>query len=491
MKKLLIPFFILICGLIYAQDIGLFYNLRHSSRDAQGKVHLRFSGSDQMQGSGYEAFYSVDGSWQAAEVSMLPANVMEALLPYEFGQRLRYRLRANGTYLGQSVGYLHPAYQDNDLFPMPVARQALMGSDPVGDSLMVYATHLDLTDSYIASTTNRLYRALANASGSFPTVQGISAFNVYISTIVNPLALTDTLAYAMVYSFNIPGVLSSGLYKIGMGEGLMPTFVRLGDIQSQVADGLLHLSCNWADLTADPDFGTWPNSTNSLIIADMTMKINLDLASMSPEFKVGDNGAIGFVEFRDLFYDVVANTLPVLKIEHYNPETGLVRLLYTDAEQDFPLDAKVYFNDDAGGFMDMFPTYNPDGRITFTENAGPNTTYYVSDNGIDYVDIGPVANADPLQNPVAVLGCQIPNPLSRHLQSVDIRLEGLQKAPLSLSIYNLKGQKVLELDSLLPVAENAVYTWNRAQYPSLSSGIYILRLDQAGKSSVKRFVINK
>jgi hypothetical protein len=235
MKKLLIPFLILCCGLIYAQDINLFYNLRHSSRDAEGNIHLRFSGSDQIQGSGYEAFYSLGGSWQSAEVNLLQSNEMESLVPYDFGQRLRYRLRANGSYLGQDVGYMHPAYQDNDVFPMPVAQQALIGSDPVGDSLMIYSLNLDLTDAYIASTENKLYRAIANASGSFPTMQGITAFNVYISTIVNPDAIADTLVYAMVYSSNIPGVLSSGLYKIGMGEGNVPTFARLGDVQSQVA----------------------------------------------------------------------------------------------------------------------------------------------------------------------------------------------------------------------------------------------------------------
>lgn len=492
MRHFTIALLFLLCIPLLAQDTSVFPNLRHSSRDANGNLHLRWEAMQDMPGLQYEVYHSLGGSWQSATVNSLEGFTQEALLPYEFGQRLRYRLRTEMSYMGESMAYLHAAYQDTDSFPLPTDQMAMIGTDPVGDSLTVYSQHLDITESYVASTETRLYRAIGNVSGSFPTMLSITTYNIYIATIANYEAVTDSSVYAMIYSFNIPGLLSSGLYKIGMDEENMPVFTRLGNVQSQVSGGRLHLSCNWADLTADPGFGAWPNELNALMITDATMQINLDIMTMTPSFDFGDNGAVGAVEFKDMVYDVAVNTLPTLTVLSHNPTTNTVQLLYDDAEQDFPLNATVSYSDGNGGFMymDMIPIYNPDGSITFNQSAGPHISYRVSDNGIDYVGLGPVANNDPLQVPIPALSLRLPNPISASQQIVDIQLSGLRKTALSLSIYNIKGQKVLDLPSLNPTEESAVYTWNRGQYPKLANGIYFLRLSQQGQHSVKRFIIS-
>jgi hypothetical protein len=492
MRQFTIVILLLLCVPLIAQDTSVFPNLRHSSRDANGNLHLRWEEYGEIAGIQYEVYHSLGGSWQSTAVTPLEDLTREALIPYEFGQRLRYRLRTEMEYMGENMAYLHAAYQDGDVFPMPTTHQALIGSDPVGDSLMVYSPHLDITESHVASTETKLYRSIGNVSGSFPTMLNLTTFNIYIAAIANYEAAADSTVYAMVYSFNIPGLLSTGLYKIGMGEDNMPVFNRLGNVQSQVSGGRLHLSCDWDDLTGDPGFGAWPNELSALMITDGTMQVSVDLVTMNPEFAVGDNGAVGVVEFKDLVYDVAENTLPTLTVLSHNPTTNTVQLLYNDAEQDFPLQATVSVSDGSGGFvdMDMIPIYNPDGSITFNESAGPNTTYSVSDNGIDFVSLGPVSNTDPVQVPMPALSLRLPNPISANQQSVDIQLSGLQKTALELSVYNIKGQKVLELPSLSPLEESAVYTWNRAQYPSLTNGVYFMRLTQAGKHSVKRFIIS-
>jgi hypothetical protein len=205
MRKILIPLLLIFCAGLCAQDMDLLYNLRHSSRDANGFVHLRFDGVEEMSDISYEAFYGMNGSWQQTAVNALTFPEMEALIPYEFGQRLRYRLRASLDYAGESLAMLHPAYLDNNVFPVPLSGQALIGNDPVGDSLLVYAPNLDLTDSYIACTQDKIYRTIGNVSGAFPTMQGLTSYNIYLGTLINPDALSDSLIFAMVYSFSIPG----------------------------------------------------------------------------------------------------------------------------------------------------------------------------------------------------------------------------------------------------------------------------------------------
>lgn len=493
MKKLLVFFIIPLCTLMYAQSIDLYTNLRHSSRDVNGNLHLRWEEYSEVPGLQYEVFHSLGGDWQSAVVTPMEGLTKEALLPYEFGQKLRYRMRVEMEYGGENVVFMQPAYLDADSFPLPRNNMALIGNDPHGDSLMVYSPHLDITESYVATTEEKIYRTIANSSGSFPTMQSLSSYNIYACSITNFQSASDTLLYAMVYSFNIPGILSNGLYKIGMGEGDMPSFTRLGNIQSQVSDGLLHMCCDWADLVADPDFGGWPNIFNSLIFMDLTMQINLDISTLTPEFSFGDSGGTALVEFEDYTYDVVENTLPVLKFDSIDPDSHTVHLLYHDAEQDFPLNATVSISNGSGGFiyMDMNPIYNPDGTITFIETSGANTSYSVSDNGIDFVGLGPVSNEDSLQVPVPALGLQLPNPICPAQQLVEIKLSGLQQTALQLSVYNIKGQKVLDLPSLNPVSDSAVYTWNRANNPPLANGVYFMRLSQPGQNSVQRFIISK
>ena len=154
--------------------MDLLYNLRHSSRDANGFVHLRFDGVEEMSDISYEAFYGMNGSWQQTAVNALTFPEMEALIPYEFGQRLRYRLRASLDYAGESLAMLHPAYLDNNTFPVPMSGQALIGNDPEGDSLMVYAPYLILLILTLPAHRTRFIARLATSAG-IPHMQSLPA----------------------------------------------------------------------------------------------------------------------------------------------------------------------------------------------------------------------------------------------------------------------------------------------------------------------------
>lgn len=495
MKRFVLILAIFGIAILGAQELSPFGNLRHSAADAEGNLHIRFDALT-TEFTDYEIYFRSGASWLPGSFEPLQDGIYEALVPYQYGDNLEYRLRTQMAYGPEIMSYLHPAYLATDQFPPAAIDLALTGTDVSGDSLMIYAPALDLTDAMVASTETKLYRAMRNQSGTFPTFINLTTYNVYLSVIFNPEAIADSVAYAMVYTTNIMGLISSGLYKLGMGEGNIPSFERLGNIQSQVQNGTLYMACNWADLTSDPEFGAWPNLSKSLICVDMTMQISVDLGSMEPSFNLGDNGVTGVVEFRKLAYNVAQNTLPELEIVSYEPDIDRISLLYSDSDGDFPLEAIVAVSDGGGGFiyMDMIPIYNPDGTISFNELGNPHQMIFrCTDNLIDYVVADAwVSNNDQLIPAPGKLSCFIANPLSASSSDTRLRILGLEKAAVRVSLYNVRGQKLGTISEFIADGSDKELIWNIAgQFPNLCRGIYFLKVNNGSRSMSKKIIITR
>jgi hypothetical protein len=287
-------------------------------------------------------------------------------------------------------------------------------------------------------------------------------------------------------------LISPGLYKIGVDLSLTPSFERIGDVQSTVSGGKLYLSCNFADLTSDPGFGPWPNSTNTLLTTDLTAQISLDLQTQVPEFAIGDYSTPGLIDFTPLYYEVLLNTLPELVLVSYDEASGRVELRYTDLDEDFPLEASM-FNDDEDGKVnrvDMTPIYNEDGSISFIEHANPGAHISVSDNLIDYVTLWlPVANADINAPAVQALACRLPNPLHKGSSSSQIEISGLKREPLQIGLYNTRGQKIRDFDIFTPMDPVARLSWSSDGYQGLPQGIYFLKMSQGSRIHSHKFTI--
>lgn len=91
---------------------------------------------------------------------------------------------------------------------------------------------------------------------------------------------------------------------------------------------------------------------------------------------------------------------------------------------------------------------------------------------------------DVLPPPQLSISCY-PNPFA---ERITIQPEGIkQNRPYALSIYNIKGQKLLEHDGV----KGDSHTWDgrNAEGRKLPSGIYLVRLQQGGQSIVKRMVL--
>ncbi len=166
MKRLLLIIAIFGMAVLGAQENSPFGNLRHSAADAQGNLHIRFDALT-TEFSDYEIYYRSGATWQQGSFEALNDGIYEALIPYQYGDDLSYRLRTQIAYGPEIMAYLHPAYLATDQFPPSSGDLALTGTDVTGDSLMIYSPALDLTDALVGSSENKLYRAVRNQAGAF------------------------------------------------------------------------------------------------------------------------------------------------------------------------------------------------------------------------------------------------------------------------------------------------------------------------------------
>ncbi|HPA24861.1 MAG TPA: T9SS type A sorting domain-containing protein, partial [Candidatus Cloacimonas sp.] len=112
-----------------------------------------------------------------------------------------------------------------------------------------------------------------------------------------------------------------------------------------------------------------------------------------------------------------------------------------------------------------------------------------SDNGFDIVQdvIHFVANQDSYLIPSA-LSCTMANPV--YSFPVNINLKGLGNSPVSINIYNIKGQKVAELNQ--PPTGNGELNiiWNGiASRNRLTSGVYFMKVENGKQSLTRKFVV--
>ena len=490
--KLIIVIFILGTALVNAQQLSPYRNIVHSSRLSDGNICLQWIDSLDLElNLPTELWHSTNGgAWQLATSQEIDS-WQQALVPYEFGNHLRWRLRTHLNMLGQEFIYMHAPYLPTEEFPPPFENVGLIGTDATGDSLTVYQPYLDFTDTWCAATENKLYSVMANAANSFPVMNSISSYNVYLTTITNPETVVDTLTYAMVHSFNIPGVIQPGLYKLRLDEQFLPSFERIGEIQSQVLGGKLYQACNLSDLYNDPDFGAWPNSLNGLILTSLSMSVSIDLQTFVPTFGVGDYSTLAGIIFDDHFYQVDENTLPT--IDNVFLADDSLTFDYFDAESDFPILMEVVLpNGEVLYPQPLGYDYGPH-PISFgliLPNPVNELTFRFSDNDTDIVTQTHtfVSVSDPNLSPAA-LSCEMQNPFN---PGGKIRLSGLKRDSLSLSIYDLRGRKIGSIhEGGTSHGELNLHWDGSVGGKKLDSGVYFLRVVQADKTLLKRFTIIK
>ena len=98
MKSILTILLIVFCVSLVAQEIPqLLGNIRHSARNSDGYLHVRWEDISEVAGTTSFYYSTNGGSWNTATVNPFTFGVMESLVPYNYGQSLRYRLHMEAS----------------------------------------------------------------------------------------------------------------------------------------------------------------------------------------------------------------------------------------------------------------------------------------------------------------------------------------------------------------------------------------------------------
>ena len=481
-RKLIFISLLLAGCLLSAQDLTPWQYVRHSAVDVNGFVHVRFNGSQEILDN-YEFYNWQNSAWTETPLTNPETFVYEALLPAVSGQILKYRLRTSYDYMGETITAVNPAFLSSDSFPPDLNALGYIADDPVGDSINVYHPNLDITGNWFGYTDTKLYCAMSNASNLFPTMNSFTSYNLYFAGLASTTtAVADSSVYAMIYTFNIPGVISPGLYKLGINlADTTVVYQYLGPIQSVVSGGKLYLSCNISDLTADPGFGTWPPEFNSLGFMSGSIKIDIDSTTFTPSFGIGDLSGIAQLVFENHNYTVGINALPVLSDFNVQSVGAALRITctYTDANHDFPLYCKGWFtHDELPAEVDFVATSLDFSQPVIMEAVlnAPSFTdgiVWVSDNNFEFnTYMIPGTAVEDETMPSAPTVKIFPNPFNPAAGLLNVKIASVKTEPLTGYIYNLKGQCVRQLNG------SGSLSWDGmtdSQVPA-QNGLYLVKV---------------
>ncbi|MDZ4121583.1 MAG: hypothetical protein U1C33_04140, partial [Candidatus Cloacimonadaceae bacterium] len=296
MKSLFVLFLVAITSL-GAVGVGPWQNIRYTNRQNAANFQLR---TEITQGAHLvnRVLYGSASAIAEANFSLYnPAtSTYQATIP---GANPRKYL---GLKQSGSDGYatLVPVYYDGTGLP-GIANLTPLSTDPANDTATNY---LDIVADYVSFSDTKLYGAIKNRGGGFPTGNLFGPFYAYMVIIADPTADPDdpnTIAWAMVRISAGLGLYSTGLYKT---QGTSTSSLqRVGNIESTIvtAQNLLVMSCNWSDLLSDPDFTAWYNQNPRIGIISATLTV-----TMSMVVTQNDNSLGGYVYAQKLFQEMVS-----------------------------------------------------------------------------------------------------------------------------------------------------------------------------------------
>ena len=250
---------IIITSSLNAFDIGYWKDLRFSAKLSDGNVRLQTE-LNRTNLVSNKVLYGSGTAISEYDVSLLnPAtSTYQAQIP--MGTESKYIGLKHAT--STSGNHLAPVYYPGTAMPA-LGNLSKLSADATSDQSTNY---LDIISDYVSFSDTKLYTAIQNRGGGFPTSGSFgTVYFSYMSVIANPESDPqdpNTIVWALNYMNVSLGGISPGLYKI-TGTGTSD-LIRIGNIQTQVVSGsnLLIMSCNLADLMADPDFASWYNPAN-------------------------------------------------------------------------------------------------------------------------------------------------------------------------------------------------------------------------------------
>jgi hypothetical protein len=149
-------------------------------------------------------------------------------------------------------------------------------------------------------------------------------------------------------------------------------------------------------------------------------------------------------------------------------------------------------NDGEADIMPTIPDYTQ--AVTMTailpSSGWTSGVIRLSDNNIDFVTYQLTTAITDETMPAALVCNTYPNPFNPNHDLMKITLTGLNKAPVTGAVYNLKGQCVKQL-SALPVNTDATLTWDGStdNNSTAGNGIYLMKIGQGTQSISKKIIV--
>jgi hypothetical protein len=364
-------------------------------------------------------------------------------------------------------------------------------TDPIGDQAYTF-TYLDLRSASATFDNNKLYFALKNNGGGFPTSSGFTYFS-YMATLVNPLAdsTANTIVYGLMYTVNITGIISPGLYKIS-GTGLSD-MTLIGQISASVdnANNAILLSCNIADLLADSDFSSWYDVSNpKLGFMALTNKITL-----TSGIQVADLTSSCHIIPKAISINQSPAMLPQLsnlQIIDSNENQIYVTADYYSPDAFLPVTAEVQFSNGYVAYLNSLTTPDFEStvmygcQIDYNQISGWDyATFRFSCDGIGFTEsVFDNTSLVPEENAVSIVSDLefdiFPNPSRGTFSIANQSLKGITK----VEIFNAKGQSIVNKNSLAT-------DFNSIDLGSVASGVYLVKVIAGNQIKSKKLIIVK
>jgi hypothetical protein len=391
--------------------------------------------------------------------------------------------------------------EELDLLPVRLADSAdpapldltRLAEDPAGDHLYGYV-NLDLVDCRLSFSGDRLYAALENAGGGFPVSSGLTFFG-YLIGIANPAQTDPDTVFGLMQTYNQPGIITPGLYKI-TGTGL-DDLIKLGEVvvEEFAALNTLMISCELADLVADPYFLSWFDPADRAIgVAAFTQRITLLGGA-----KESDRSPGGTCYLREFAIAPETNQLPELSNFGLGGSgvDAFAEIDYWDANGNCPVLAEVVF-DDTLSFAMRPVGLDYSGVVTYRTDAGiwpladdswTSALLRFSDDVANVVEYRPSTNGvnDGLAS--GGLGVRLsPNPLR-----AQATIELVMPAPgdLRVEIYDTRGSLVRTLIDGQMTSGPVRLEWNGQDDSGrrTSPGVYVCRVTVPGQEDTRKMVL--
>ncbi len=488
-RTVLVLFLMFTAVIIFAQSPDMWLNIRNSAYTQQDSIYLRCETANNLVNT--EMYYSTQNGWNESSLTNLTGVTFQGSAYFNNQSPLYVRYRS----MLDTFVVMQTAYVANDVATPNYQKLGFVVNDLESDNTLPIDC-LDIKSTYFAVSDTRLYAGMENFIHDYPQNNGgyvPTEFYFYIAGLLNPeTAWQDTIMYAMVYG-NVPMLLEPGLYKVHGTQFSTDAIERIGDINYDDNQNALVMSCNINDLINDPDFGEWPNLSNSLVYNFFTVKTGLDGTATIVDYTKTSQQIFNYYAVQPF-----QNHIP--QISQANAVTGVVNTnisaTYSDQDNNFPLIAiaEVHHSDGSEDTQYNLSSAGFDyaGGVNFVaqipETEWESITIKFSDNNSDFAEqtLYPQSSENDIISTSAKVRV-FPNPFAstNSKNSMQFVFDFSAYKNAILTIYNLKGEKITDLKD----AGKGKIVWEINK--NLKNGVYLYKIKGENNAETGKFTIIK